>query len=100
MTTIRRRSMTRDPNALRGRGDRSLSAPPRPWREPCSSHFAGQHLAPRGGVVPVISFLAQGWVTVLAILVIGGVYLAGSPRSEPAERVVLKEPAGLVRSLW
>jgi WD40 repeat protein len=50
--------------------------------------------------LPLIAILSRVWVSVLPVLVVGGIiYLGGTPQSEPAKRVILNVAGGRVRSL-
>src|SRR5262249_23038903 len=92
---------TSGPNARKGGGDQSMSAPQERWRHPGPGPLAGWQVTPRGGVFSLIATLTREGMTVLpAILVIAGIIALARPsKSQPARRVALNEAGGRVRSL-
>ena len=76
-----------------------MSTPAKGLTDHGPDHYVGGQVASRGGVARVMAILKRDWVTVLVVMAVVGVYLAGPRQLEPAKRVALKEPAGLVRSL-
>jgi hypothetical protein len=62
-------------------------------------HDAARRPSRRRGAPPSIAVLTRGWATALAALALGGAFLAGPPRPEPAHPIGLGGTGGILRAL-
>jgi hypothetical protein len=63
-----------------------MSTPAKGLTDVGSDDYVGGQVASLGGVGRVMTILKRDWVTVLAVMAVGGFYLSWSPQSEPAQR--------------